>query len=285
MIDLKDNYNNSNFSKIFDNLLLNLNSNYYYNLESLVLNMKIFYKNKEFIFNPWYETFFKDTSLLLQSFKHANNLFKIRFISTPKVPAHSVFESYLNKFNNKELTVLYQSSNIWRPIASKSGELKSDIGLVTLDKGVLNKIGVHDFRPVTIDKNINNINLSNVNFGKINNVSLQKQQAFKTFLLGLYKKDLVIEENQIVESVSYSFYIDRLFSMYNNELSDESYDAIKYLLEFCDTYIQNEPIKIEAWEFFFSKIIFNENNEAIIPNLEKKDLSLKLQNYLDDKDI
>ena len=161
--------------------------------------------------------------------------------------------------------------------------IEKDNAVLSLDKGVLNKIGVHDFRPVTIDKLTNSLKISNISYWKLSNVGFQKAEAFRSLLLGLYKKDLVMEEGKIIESLSYNLYIGRLLDFYNNNsLTKESYDSISFLLDFFIEKIGNDPIKIEAWDFLISKTLILENGEIYLPNLEVKDLPLRITNFIDD---
>ena len=120
------------------------------------------------------------------------------------------------------------------------------------------------------------------NWNNIINSDLQKKIAIQTLYASFYKKDLILNDGQIQESVEFNFYIERLYALYKNkELTNDAYESLSYLLEFLENNnIIHDTVKQKLWNYLFENAIIDDNN-IIIPNFDDKNLSLDLKNMLE----
>lgn len=274
-----------NINNFYDNFMCDLYLTYYNPILSEVLKYKIYLKSNLIIFNPLNNKFlnlFSNSKEIKKALFFANKLFSLRFIETSKISNHPCFTSLLNDYNLKELTVLIQSSAVYRPIKSVENDFIKDKADVSLSYGVVGKPNVFDHRPVTINLLKNKLKLSSIkNWNNVIDPDLQKKIALKALFLNFYKKDLIMGDGQIKESLDFNLYIERIFELYkNNQLSDDAYNALSYLIEFSQNNdIFNNQSKQEIWNYVFEKSIITKEG-IIIPDFEENGLPLRLKNML-----
>lgn len=274
-------YKFDSWRAVLDNVLLDFNSEYIYLIINEISNYRIYEKNLDIIFNPlWYDFFFKDIKAVEKAIISANNVFKLRKIETKYMTPHPGFVTELDKNNPHIKTFIQQSSSNERPM---SGGL-ADKALLNVPTGAFNKPGTHNFAPVSINTQLEQFKIQNVSTWKnMEFFNLQKKTAFQTLFLGLYKKDLIIVNGEIIQNPKFNFFIDRLIEAYDNKTLDkESYESISYLLEFVENNgITNDYLKILAWETLFKGVVITTDNKIFFPNFKKEELPLALKNTID----
>lgn len=275
-----------NYNAVYDNFMCNLYVSYINPILKDVNNYNIYWDNKKIVFNPFEEKIlkiFKDLPSLKKSLFFSNKLFELRFIETSKISGHPSFISFINETNFKELTAVIQSSKVFRPILNGENKIIKDKADVKILEGVLGKQNVYDHRPVTIDLIKNSIKLKSIDdWNNIIDPDLQKKIAIQTLYVSFYKKDLILNDGQVQESIEFDLYIERLYALYKNkELTNDAYESLSYLLEFSEVNdIAHNTIKQKLWNYLFENAVIDDNN-IIIPDFDNKNLPLDLKNMLE----
>lgn len=175
-------------------------------------------------------------------------------METFKISSHPTFIANLNESNLKELTSAIQSSKVFRFILSNENIIIKNKADIFSETGVLGKSNVCDYKPVTIDTVKNTIKLKSLDgWNNIIDPELQKKIALKTLYASFYKKDLILDDSQVKKSLDFNSYIEKLYYIYkNNELTDNTYDVISYLLKFFTINdITLSSVKQKIWNHLF----------------------------------